>query len=139
MRSLIRISDAAVIAVHAGILLAEAGGKPVPTSVIAYTFGVSSAHVSKVMQRLEKAGVAKSLRGPAGGFVLAGNPGKIKLRRIVEALDGKIETSNCLLGRSACIRKQCMLGNFLERTGKEFTAVLERSLREAARYTHGKD
>jgi Rrf2 family protein len=139
MRSLIRISDAAVIAVHAAILLAEAGGKPVPTSVIAYTFSVSPAHVSKVMQRLEKAGLVKSARGPSGGFTLSAPPSKIKLRRMVETMDGKIETCGCLLGRDACMRKRCMLGDFLARTGQGLIEVLDRSVQEAAAYTHGKN
>jgi len=138
MKTLLKISDAAAIAIHACVLLGENPGKPVPAPEIAKTFRVSSAHAAKVLQRLEKAGVIKAVRGPAGGFLLRGDPRKIRLRRVLEAIEGPLEPADCLLGRTRCLRSCCMLGNFLAGTRREFAKMLWLTLHEASLKSYGK-
>jgi len=137
-KSILHISDGAVIALHGCVLIGEAGGEPVSAAKIAAEFRVSAAHVSKVMQRLCRAGVLKSARGPDGGFLLNGSADKITLRRVVEAADGKLFPPRCLLGRKSCLRKACMLGDFAARFETELNKVLSRTLKEASLYTYGK-
>jgi len=135
---MLQISRGAVIAMHGCVLIGEAAGRPVPAGEIASVFGVSAAHVSKVMQRLCRAGVVRSARGPDGGFLLAAPPERITLLKAVSAVDGKIAPAKCLLGRHSCLRRRCMIGDFASRFEAEFKKVLSRTLAEAAAYSHGK-
>ena len=70
MSSVLKISDAATLALHTAVLLADRTEGPLTTKEIALTFGISEAHLAKVLQRLAKAGIVHSGRGPKGGFLL---------------------------------------------------------------------
>lgn len=109
MGQVLRISEAASIAMHALILLAEKKDEPVSNSRIAEAFGISANHSSKVMQRLLKSGYVSAVRGPGGGYLLAVDPESVTLLEIYSAVDGKPDTSSCLFGRG----KHCSLANCL--------------------------
>lgn len=111
---ILNISEAANLGIHALAYLARhAEEAPVTTASIAAAYGVSEAHLSKVFQRLSKAGLVRSVRGPHGGFSLARAPLRITLRDIYEALDGPFGKSKCLLGKPKCGLGRCMLGDLV--------------------------
>jgi Rrf2 family protein len=114
MDTILRISDAANLAIHAMAHIARSRGD-VNHSVaeIASDQGVSEAHLSKVMQRLVKVGLLRSRRGPGGGFVLGREADKISLLEILEAMDGPMSDCKCLLGRKKCLFGGCALGALL--------------------------
>jgi Rrf2 family protein len=114
MDTILRISDAANLAIHAMAHIARSKGS-VNHSVgeIATEQGVSEAHLSKVMQRLVKVGLLTSRRGPGGGFLLGRDPEKISLLEILEAMDGPMSDCKCLLGRKRCLFGGCALGALL--------------------------
>ena len=114
MDTILRISDAANLAIHAMAHIARSKGN-VNHSVgeIAGEQGVSVAHLSKVMQRLVKVGLLTSRRGPGGGFVLGRAADKISLLEILEAMDGPMSDCKCLLGRKKCLFGGCALGALL--------------------------
>jgi len=109
MGQVLKISEAASIAMHALILLAEKGIEPISNVSIARAFNISSNHSSKVLQRLMKSGFVSAVRGPGGGYSLAGDPGKITLLDIYRAMDGEPDNSGCLFGKG----KHCSLGKCL--------------------------
>ncbi|MCF8044104.1 MAG: Rrf2 family transcriptional regulator, partial [Desulfarculaceae bacterium] len=74
MQQLLKISEAASLALHTMGLLASRPGEQVPTRELAARLKVSEAHLAKVMQRLGRAGLVRSQRGPKGGFALERNP-----------------------------------------------------------------
>jgi Rrf2 family protein len=112
---ILNISEAANLGIHALAHLArQPGVAPVTTAAIAAKYGVSEAHLSKVFQRLSKAGLVASVRGPRGGYRLARAPGKISLRDIYEALDGPLRKGRCLLGKPRCALERCVFGGLLE-------------------------
>jgi Rrf2 family protein len=114
MDTILRISDAANLAIHAMAHIAKSRGS-VNHSVgeIAGEQGVSEAHLSKVMQRLVKVGLLTSRRGPGGGFLLGREAAKISLLEILEAMDGPMSDCKCLLGRKKCLFGGCALGALL--------------------------
>ena len=114
MDTILRISDAANLAIHAMAHIARSKGS-VNQSVgeIAGDQGVSVAHLSKVMQRLVKVGLLTSRRGPGGGFVLGRAADTISLLEILEAMDGPMSDCRCLLGRKKCLFGGCALGALL--------------------------
>ena len=101
MPSLLRITDAATLGIHALALLAGADA-PVRVASLAGAMNASEAHLSKVMQRMARASLVTSVRGPRGGFSLARNPDSLTLLEVLEVVDGPIEDEPCLLGAPAC-------------------------------------
>ena len=100
-RNLLRISDAATLAIHALAFIVDAD-EPVQVSKIAEPMGASTAHLGKVLQRLARLGVVTSVRGPRGGFNLAHPAEETSLLDVLVAVDGPITEEGCLLGRPAC-------------------------------------
>ena len=111
---MLKISDAVNLGFHAMLLLAlEPKGKEVSVVALAKRLDVSDNHLSKVMQRLSKAGVVKSKRGPKGGFFLAKSPEQIRLLDIYETIDGPLSEETCLLSKPICDGTCCLLGSLL--------------------------
>lgn len=116
MQSVLKISEAASIALHAMIYIAIHSDEPASTKEIANSFGVSANHLSKVLQRLVKSGLLESIKGPSGGFVLTKGCNDITFLEIYEAIDGPIKTGCCLFGKNVCNFNSCIMGNFLNQT-----------------------
>ena len=64
MPGAIKVSEAVSIAIHALVLLAANPTGRLSAKEIADTFKISGAHLAKVLQRLGKADMVKSVRGP---------------------------------------------------------------------------
>ncbi len=118
MQSVLKISDAASIALHAMTYIVFHSNEPVCTKDIAANFGVSINHLSKVLQRLVKAGLLTSIKGPLGGFELTKKCEDITFLEIYEAIDGKLNTGCCLFGKDLCSCETCIMGDFLNKTNK---------------------
>lgn len=110
--SIIKISEAASIALHSTIILAQSEGKLVSVKEMAAKLDVSANHLSKVMQRLNKAGFIDSIKGFNGGFKLAVSPDKLNFLAIYELFDGKMKDTNCILARHECGDK-CIFGGLV--------------------------
>ena len=81
-----------------------------PTVSIERAMLVSEAHLAKVLQRLARAGLVRSTRGPGGGFRLVQPAEETSLLTVYEAIDGPLSDNGCLLGNRACGLKSCLLG-----------------------------
>ncbi|MCX6645828.1 MAG: Rrf2 family transcriptional regulator [bacterium] len=119
MATILKISDAASLASHMMVIIASANGRLVTAKEGANQLIVSEAHMSKVMQRLAKHGLVKSVRGPGGGFQLIDAPEKITLLQIYEAIDGPLTEDMCLLNNKACIRMNCIMGTMIDSINKQ--------------------
>jgi len=113
MANILRVSEAASLALHSLVLLAVEPGEPLTTHKIGSLLGVSEAHLSKVLQRLAREGFVKSTRGPKGGFVLAKPPESITLLEVYESIEGPLLWSNCLLDAPIC-SGTCIFGGLLK-------------------------
>lgn len=127
MAKIWKISDAASIGLHAMVLLATTRDRLVRTRDIASLFQFSEAHLSKVLQRLAKAGLVKATRGPAGGFSLKTDPEKITLFSVYEAIEGPFLSSNCLLEHKVCGGNSCILGGLIEEVNEGIKDYLEKT------------
>ena len=120
MDTILRISDAANLAIHAMAHIARSKDNANhPVGEIATEQGVSVAHLSKVMQQLVKVGLLTSRRGPGGGFILGREAKSISLLEILEALDGPMSDNRCMLGRKKCLYGGCALGALLTHVNHE--------------------
>jgi len=133
MTSVLRVSDAAAIGLHAAVLLAAEPDRLLATHEIATRLGVSEAHLSKVLQRLAKAGLVAATRGPKGGFGLVVDPRRTSLLQVYEAIEGRLEPSHCLLHAPICGGRNCIFGDLLKKLHREVRRTL--STRKLARLT----
>ena len=119
MSGILHFSEAASLAVHGVLLLAAPGAEQRTVHSLAASVGASEAHMAKVVQRLGKAGILVSTRGPRGGVSLARPAGEISLLAVYEAVEGPLDRGGCVLGRSACPFGACLFGGLLERVSGE--------------------
>jgi Rrf2 family protein len=75
------------------------------TGSLANSADITNQFAAKILQKLQKAGLVKSIMGPKGGFILAKKPAKINLLDIMEAMQGQFAVNKCLLGDDRCHRK----------------------------------
>ena len=127
MPSLLKVSEAASLALHSAVVLTSHPEGPVPTGEIASLLDVSEAHLSKVLQRLARCGLVRSVRGPKGGFVLGKSADKVSLLEVYEAIDGPLAVSHCLFDREACTRARCILGTLVPRLSAQVRDYLSRT------------
>jgi len=114
MSQIIRFSDAVAIGIHAATLLAADPHKAYSCKELAGLLEVSEHHMAKVMQRVARARIATSTRGPKGGFVLARPAEEITFLQVMEAIDGPLEVPRCLIGQPKCTGKECVLSGLLD-------------------------
>jgi Rrf2 family protein len=65
-------------------------GEPVGIRAISERQAIPARYLEQIFQRLRRAGLVASRRGPGGGYVLARPPGEITLRDVVEAVEGPV-------------------------------------------------
>jgi Rrf2 family protein len=111
--SLLRFSEAVSLALHTIIYLSSRKERMVSTKEVAAAFQASEAHLAKVMQRLVRVGLVKSLRGPKGGFALNRPAEEISLLEVYQEIEGPLGNGGCLLSEKVCDGKRCVLGGLL--------------------------
>ena len=117
-KNILNISEAASIAIHAAVAMAGRPERLRSARELAAALDVSLAHLAKVMQRLAKAGIVRSERGPSGGFALDKPPESVSLLDIYEAVEGTFEGRDCLLSNRIC-GGACVLGGLLGKINQE--------------------
>ena len=105
---MIQISEASAIALHSVVYISIKDFASLKD--IAERFDVSSNHLSKVLQRLVKAGYLISVKGPKGGFQICSGKEEAALIDIYEVIEGKFIPKNCLfafkkINSCCCIMK----------------------------------
>lgn len=128
MSSVLKISEAANLAMHAMGYLAANNGRMVSTGEIAQSIKVSENHLQKVMQRLHKAGLVKSIRGPKGGFELMRPPEEIVLMKVYEAIEGALNGNTCLFEKKVCDGANCILGGMVEEVNHKFKEYMSKTV-----------
>ena len=72
------------------------GKGPITIKEIADRQGISFSYLEQILHKLGKSGVIESVRGPAGGYLLARKPAELTIGDIVRSLEGPIALSHCL-------------------------------------------
>lgn len=124
MARIFSLSEASSIAIHSMVLIARNKNGINAGQIAEYT-NFSRNHIAKVLQRLVKSDMVKSVRGPAGGFTIKKDPKKISLLKIYEAIEGPIEISDCPLAHEICNFEKCLMGNVVNKMTTEFRKFLK--------------
>jgi Rrf2 family protein len=97
-------------AVRAACYLAKHEGGAVPASRLVADLGMPRPFLRKIMQSLTRAGLVRSYRGAGGGFVLAVNPSKLRISKIIGVFQGPFRLNECLFRKRICPdRRVCPL------------------------------
>lgn len=83
-------------------LIRHADNDYIRVKEIAKNCNISFYILSKIAQRMIKAGILESYTGPNGGIKLGKNPSDIRLIDIVQAIEGKDVLNKCILGLEHC-------------------------------------
>jgi Rrf2 family protein len=89
---------------------------------IAEDLGIPAELLAKILQRLAKRRLIRSVNGPKGGYVLARQPGKITVGEVLRAIEGPLSIVQCYqdtqcaqLGRCNIRRPVWMIQTSIER------------------------
>ena len=119
MTKMFRVSEAANLALHAIAMLAASRDRLVQTKEMALVMKASEAHLAKILLVLQRAGLVKATRGPAGGFKLNSNADKVSLKEIYEAIEGPIIIEKCIFSVPVCNGKKCVLADFFQSVNRK--------------------
>jgi Rrf2 family protein len=125
MKNLINISEGASLALHSLALMAAREPEKLNVKTLAERLDASEAHLAKVLQKLSKAGLVQSFRGPTGGFTLNHSPEEITLLDIYEVIEGKVNLSECPVGLDECMFNQCIFNDSLTKISREIYHTLK--------------
>ncbi|NOZ39796.1 MAG: Rrf2 family transcriptional regulator [Planctomycetes bacterium] len=92
------ISQTVEYALRSIVTIAQHDGHPCTAQQISEITQVPAPYLSKLMQRLVRAGVAKSQRGLHGGFVLTKQPSELTIWEVVDAVEPFKRIHECPLG-----------------------------------------
>ncbi len=92
---------------------------------IARFYGISEAHLNKVIHQLGLAGDIETIRGRGGGIGLARPPETINVGTVVRRTED-LALVTCLEGGACVIASGCMLQTALKEALAAFLAVLDR-------------
>jgi Rrf2 family nitric oxide-sensitive transcriptional repressor len=99
------------------IFVGAKGGRLATIAEIAESYGISKAHLMKVVNRLGQQGYLDTVRGKGGGIRLARSPTEIRVGAIVRETEEDLAVVGCLGETGFCRIERC--------------CVLRRALREA--------
>ncbi|MDH3520761.1 MAG: Rrf2 family transcriptional regulator [Myxococcales bacterium] len=114
-------------------------GEPVQVRVISERQGIPARYLEQIFQRLRRAGIVTSKRGPGGGYTLARAAGQLTLRQVVEAVEGALGEAFEMApfeaeAGAAVFRPDFLWPLLAERVGTALASVtLESLCRDAAR------
>jgi Rrf2 family protein len=99
--------------------------EPLTLAEVARDEGLTVAYVAKIVRRLRRAGLVKSVLGRSGGYTLSRDPGQITVAEVLSALGDRLyDTGYC--NRFAGDRKVCT--HFGACTIQSLWGVVERLL-----------
>ena len=113
--NLVNLSEGAYLAMHSLALVARKQPDRLTVKHLAEELDASQAHLAKVFQKLSKAGFVKSVRGPAGGFILSRPADEISFLDILEAMEGPVSTGACPFGKEKCAFSHCIFTKNIHR------------------------
>jgi len=122
-----QITRQADYAIRCVLYLSQCRGEVKVVDEIARAKSIPRVFLSKILQKLTKAGIVRSYRGVKGGFELARRPRDISLLDVIEAIDGPVALNICAIDKKMCsLSNTCSVHPVWVKLRRE----LERRLRE---------
>jgi Rrf2 family protein len=96
------ITRTSAYALEAAIFIAARNGERVTAAELADELAVPANYLSKILNRMARARILESGRGPRGGFRLGREPSSIAIEDVVGLFEDVSGSRRCLLGRGKC-------------------------------------
>ena len=111
---------------------------PITIKEIAERQDVSVAYLEQILNKLRRADLIRSVKGPGGGYVLNRAPEGISIGAILRELEGPVAITSCLDPNEGCMRVEgCVTHLLWKALGENIEAFLDNmSLRDLL---HGND
>ena len=99
---------------------------PVTIREISMEQDVSVAYLEQILNKLRKAGLISSVKGPGGGYVLSRDPKSISIGAILRELEGPVAITSCLDPKEGCMRVDgCVTHLLWKSLGENIEAFLD--------------
>ncbi len=85
------------------LMLLATWQRRVTVAEIAGFFGISQAHVARVVNLLARHGFIRSIRGVGGGIELHRSPESITVGEVIAAFEGNLHLLDCVGGEGFCV------------------------------------
>jgi Rrf2 family transcriptional regulator, iron-sulfur cluster assembly transcription factor len=91
-------------AIRAAVDLASHHGDGVrrKARAISDEMAIPASYVPQILAELVRAGIAVSVAGRDGGYVLARDPGRVTLLEVVRSVEGEVLSASCVLRGGPC-------------------------------------
>jgi len=109
------------------IYVGAKGGQFSTIAEIADSFGISKAHLMKIVNRLAQQGYLETVRGKGGGIRLARRPEQISVGALIREHEEDLAVMGCLSESGFCrIQNCCVLRTALREATLAFLHTLDR-------------
>lgn len=106
----------------------HSGGLPTQIKDISKRQEITPRYLEQIFQKLKRAGIVKSIRGPKGGYYLARKPEKIAVSDVIRAMEESIDPVFCSRPgkRKRCRRESnCVAQVVWREAGERLTGYLD--------------
>lgn len=122
-----RLTNFSDYALRVLMLAAARGDRLITIEETAGVYGISRAHLMKVVNQLARAGFLKAVRGRSGGLTLARAPGEINLGDVLRATEPDFALVECFAtGTNCMLTPRCRLRGVLHEALSAFMLTVER-------------
>ncbi len=87
--------------------------RPVNIKEISERQDVSIHYLEQILNKLRRAGLIRSVKGPGGGYLLAKMPEEISISDILLELEGPLAITSCLNPEEGCVRVEICVTHLL--------------------------
>jgi Rrf2 family nitric oxide-sensitive transcriptional repressor len=123
----VRLTTFSDYALRVLLYAANADGRLVTIEETAKVYGVSRAHLMKVVNTLTRAGYLKAVRGRSGGFLLSRAAEEIRLGDIIRLAEPDFALVECFARGNQCIlTSQCGLPRVVNEALNAFIRTFDR-------------
>lgn len=99
-------------------------GKIKSKSAIAVELSLPEEYLSKILQKLAKAGFIISIKGVKGGYRLKEFPCRLTFLDIIESIDGKISIVGCLSNDSDICKRESLCSSLIQKMAMVNTGIM---------------
>jgi len=104
------------------------------TADIAARQRIPESYLEQLLTTLRKAGLVRSVRGPAGGHELLRPPAEVQLGDVLDALEGVTSPTTCMDEGACTVQSACVLQEVWEELAASYRAIVHGvSVEELAR------
>lgn len=124
---MLRLSTKGQYGVRAMFEIAEGYDRgPITIKEISERQAVSVSFLEQILNKLRKADIIKSVKGPGGGYILTKAPDKVSIGAILRELEGPVAITSCLDPEEGCIRVEgCVTHLLWKSLGEKIEAFLD--------------